>query len=104
WASAGSGDDPGLGGQANAVAGNAQLLGRRELEQRALQRLLVESDGRSAGLDGLVRGALGRTRLNLIRGDEGRGHRPEPGNEHSASLVHDRPPGCAMALARALSG
>ena len=76
-APAGLGDNLGLGlSEANAVAGNAQLLGRREPEQRALQRFLVERESRRAALDGRNGGRLNRARLNVIRGDEGRRHRP----------------------------
>src|SRR6266567_2745539 len=75
-------------GQANAIARDAQLLGRRELEQRALQRFLVERDARRVALGSPDRGRLDRASLNLIRGDDGRGHRPDADNQHPASLIH----------------
>src|SRR5437763_16170549 len=51
WASAGSGDDPGLGDEASAVAANAQLLGRRQHEQPPHLLLLVGSGGQRAVVD-----------------------------------------------------
>src|SRR5258708_4018848 len=57
-------------GKANAITTDAQLLGRRECEQRALQRLLVEGDGRGSALDGRDGRGLNRPRLTLIHGDE----------------------------------